>query len=84
MVIIKMENEDEENERVGKNWVDGEVSHWIALWGKWSLNLPKVWINKVNSNLLETLIMFFLIEFLKKISFQIWNFNGVIEILKTK
>jgi hypothetical protein len=27
MVIIKMENEDEENERVGKNWVDGEVSH---------------------------------------------------------
>jgi len=27
MVIIKMENEDEENERVGKNWVDGEVLH---------------------------------------------------------
>jgi len=24
MVIIKMENEDEESERIGKNWVDGE------------------------------------------------------------
>jgi len=84
MVIIKMENEDEENERVGKNWVDGEVLHWIALWGKWSLNLPKVWRNKVNSSLLETLIMFVLIEFLKRISFQIWKFSGVIEILKTK
>jgi len=27
MVIIKMENEDEESERVEKNWVDGEVFH---------------------------------------------------------
>jgi hypothetical protein len=84
MVIIKMENEDEESERVGKNWVDGEVLYWIALWGKWSLNLLKVWRNKVNSSLLETLILFVLIEFWKIISFQIWNFNGVIEILKTK
>jgi hypothetical protein len=24
MVIIKMENEDEESKRIGKNWVDGE------------------------------------------------------------
>jgi hypothetical protein len=31
MVIIRMENEDEERERVGKNWVDGEVLHQIAL-----------------------------------------------------
>ncbi len=59
-----------------------KVLHQIALWGKWSLNLLKVWRNKVNSNLLETLIVFVLISFFKRISFQIWNFNGVIEILK--
>lgn len=70
MVIIKIENEDEESKRVGKIWVDGEVLHQIALWGNWSLNLPKVWTNKVNSILLETLIVFVLIEFLKIILFK--------------
>jgi hypothetical protein len=31
VIIITMKKEDEEVEKVGKNWVDGEVLHLIAL-----------------------------------------------------
>jgi len=31
VIIVIMKEEDEEGEKVGKNWVDGEVLHQIAL-----------------------------------------------------
>jgi hypothetical protein len=48
-----MKEEDDEGEKVGKFWEDGEVLHLIALWREMELEFTTMWRNKVNSNLLK-------------------------------
>jgi hypothetical protein len=79
-----MKHEDEEGEKaekVGKNWVNGEVLHLNALWGDMEFEFTKKWRNKVNSNLLRPRI-FFKIWFL--LCFHNWNLDVMIIFLKEK
>jgi hypothetical protein len=54
----------EEGEKAGKNWVDGEVLHLIALWGGMELEFTKMQRNKVNSNLLKPYNLFICFVFI--------------------
>ncbi len=53
-----MKDKDEEGEKVGKNWVDGEIFQLIALRGEIELDFAKNVNKQINSSLLETLVMF--------------------------
>lgn len=71
-----MKEEDEEDVKVGKNWVDGEILHLISLWGK--MNLEFVLNAKKQDklySLLEILVVLVLIEFLRRISFRFESFS---------
>ncbi len=84
VVIIIMKHEDEEGEKaekVGKNWVNGEVLHLNALWREMEFEFTKKWKNKVNSNLLRPWI-FSKIWFL--LCFHNWNLDVMIIFLKAK
>jgi hypothetical protein len=55
-----MKEEDEEGEKAGKKWADGEVLHQIALWGEMELEFVKNAKKQGKFQLIETL--FFLIK----------------------
>ncbi len=76
LVVVVMKEEDEEDVKVGKIWMDGEILHLISLWRKMNLkfvqNAKKQ--DKLDS-LLEILVVLVLIEFLKKKSFRFESFS---------
>jgi hypothetical protein len=56
VAIVTMKKEDEESEKVekvGENWVDGEVLHLIALRRKMEFEFTKNAKKKINFNLLK-------------------------------
>jgi len=65
-----MKDKDEEGEKVGKNWVDGEIFQLITLRGEIELDFAQNVNKRVISSLLETLVVLKLI-FFKKNYFQI-------------
>ncbi len=78
-----MKDKDEEGEKVGKNWVDGEIFQLITLRGEIELDFAQNVNKRVISSLPETLVVLKLI-FFKKNYFQIWNLNALIEFSKAK
>jgi hypothetical protein len=52
-----MKYEDEEGEKVGKNWVDGEILHLIVLKGKMEFELTKN--TKIQSKICLHFLSFF-------------------------
>jgi hypothetical protein len=65
-----MKDKDEEGEKVGKNWVDGEIFQLITLRGEIELDFAQNVNKRVISSLPETLVVLKLI-FFKKNYFQI-------------
>jgi 5'-3' exonuclease len=61
--IITMQDEDEEGEKAGKNWADGEVLHLIVLQEGMELEFTKNAKKQGKFQLIETLNLFFLLCF---------------------
>jgi hypothetical protein len=60
-----MKEEDEEDVKVGKNWVDGEIFQLITLRGEIELDFAQNVNKRVISSLPETLVVLKLIFFKK-------------------
>jgi hypothetical protein len=60
-----MKDKDEEGEKVGKNWVDGEIFQLITLRGEIELDFAQNVNKRVISSLPETLVVLKLIFFKK-------------------
>jgi hypothetical protein len=63
MAIVTTKEEDEEGEKAGKFWVDGEVLHLIALQGEMELEFTKNAKKQGKFQLIETLEFFLRFDF---------------------